>query len=153
MNELLRLTETITETGGLDDAIALILQKGDDVWQVDYEDVAIELEFHEATGRLVLSAELGVPPQERRLEVFEALLSYAMLWRETGCIRVGLGGSDGPLALMADLAADELLPATLAVALADFAAKVRVWRGYVIAQETQTAPLMAFLEEIPRIWA
>lgn len=148
-----QLTEIITEAGNHDENIALIVRRSEGLWQVDDEDLGIELEFHEATGRLVLTADLGAPPRERRAEVYEALLSYAMLWRDTACVRAGLGGEGGELSLMADIGTEGLLPAALAEMLANFGEKSRLWRKYVSAEAMTPAPGRTYLEEAMQIWA
>lgn len=154
MSELSTLTETIAETARHEDAIATILQTGDAAWQVDFEDISIELEFDEGSGRLVVSAELGVPPPERRLAVFEALLSYALLWRDTGFLRAGLGGAEGALVLIGDTGAEGLQPAALAGILGNFAEKIRVLRQFTVAEaETTPAPVAVDWHGLTRIWA
>lgn len=140
MSESSRLTATIAESAKYEDTIALILQIGDAAWRVDFEDVSIELEFHELSGRLVLTGDLGAPTPERRLVVFQTLLSYALLWRETGFIRVGLGGADGALTMIADLGTDDLAPADLAAILENFAAKMRLWCDFVASDASEPAP-------------
>ncbi|GLI93868.1 type III secretion system chaperone [Methylocystis echinoides] len=156
MPELSRLTETIAESAKYEDSIVTVLQTGDAAWQVEFEDVSIELEFDADSGRLVLTGILGVPTPERRLAVFETLLSYALLWRETGFLRVGLGGADGALVLIADSGADGLLPAALAAMLGDFAEKIRVWRDFTVSETSVSAPAPALavdLHSFVRIWA
>ncbi|MGJ0506513.1 MAG: type III secretion system chaperone [Methylocystis sp.] len=153
MSELPSLTETIAGSAGYEDAITTILQTGDATWQVDFEDVSIELELDEGSGRLVLSAELGAPPPERRLAVFEALLSYALLWRDTGFVRAGLGGAEGVLVLIADTGVDGLHPAALAGILANFAEKIRIWRDFTVAETAIPAPGAVDWHGHTRIWA
>lgn len=153
MSELERVKEIITEMARHDEEIAVILQKADNVWEVGYEDVAIELELHEGSGRLVMTADLGVPPAERRLAVFEALLSYAMLWRDTGFVRAAAAGGDGSPSLIADVGVADLRAPVLTDILANFAGKSRVWREYVTSQAAQIAPPSFHLEEVMRIWA
>ncbi len=153
MSDTLRLTETLVASASYEDTIEAVLQTGDAAWRVDFEDVSIELEFDQLSGRLALISELGKPPADRRLEVYEALLSYSLLWRETGAVRVGLGGADGALFLLVDTGVGDLLPARLADILGDFADKVRTWRD-VVSVETLEAEASDRVDAgAPKLWA
>lgn len=96
--------------------------------------IEVLAEFDPETTRLVLTGEIGTPAEDRRGEVAEAVLAYALLWRTTGNARVALAGSGGPLLLLADLFLSVHSAAELAGAIEAFAARLAVWRRYVAAR-------------------
>ena len=122
----------LQEIAPADPTIAAVLRIADDGWVVTYnDDLDIEFEFNEETNRLVLSADLGEPSDDRRLAVYETLMMYSTMWRDTGGISMGLIGPQGSMAMMADLTAGETTADVLAGVLTNFADKARLWRGFV----------------------
>lgn len=125
-----KIGQLIAETGPGDDAILAVVQTGDDSWVIRYEHVDVDLELDAETARLVLSAEIGVPPAERRLSIYELLLAYSLLWRETGGIRMALTGAGGAAVQLVDLAAADLTVGVLATVAANLADRTLVWRAF-----------------------
>ncbi len=71
------------------------------------------------------------PFKSRIAEVYEAMLSYNLLWRATGGLRMALTGRGGTIVQLVDLAGDEINArqiATIAVNMADL---TRIWRAYL----------------------
>ncbi len=119
----------IEELGAADGEIEGVLQYGDAEWAVIWADeVAVSLEADEDGRRLMLSANLGTPPDDRRAAVLETLMTYNLLWRDHGGVTAALG--DGELFLLFGLPTDDLTTADLAATLANFAEKSRVWRSF-----------------------
>ena len=125
--------------GPLDDGILAVVRAADDRWAVRFEDVDVEVEFDEATGRLMASAVIGRPPPERAAKLHEMLLVYGMIWRDTGGVRMALTGPGGEAVQMADLYAPQVTPEALVVLVVNLAERTRVWRGLFAADAEDAA--------------
>lgn len=121
----------LQEAGPREDGILGVLRIADDRWTIRFEEVDVEVECNSETGRVLFAAVIGPPPPSRARAVYEALLSYTMLWRETGGVRMGLNGPAGEAVQMVELAADELDPALAAVVAGNLAARTLVWRAHL----------------------
>lgn len=82
----------------------------EDHWVLTLDDgswVQAQLSNSPANGpSVVLQAELGRPHERRRLEMAEALLSFNLLWADTGGMRAAMAGGDGQALLLLDLSLD-----------------------------------------------
>ncbi len=134
------IRNAVAGTGALDERIDLVLQTGDAVWMVRHGDVEVDIEFDADSDRVMLSADLGVPPADRRADIYELLMAYALLWRETGGLRAGFSPVDRSLSLMGDFGAEGLTPDMLASVLANFAGAVVLWRQAVAAHAEKLDP-------------
>src|SRR4051794_24374112 len=77
---------------------------------------------------LVLSAEVGSPPESGRLRLYELLLRYNHRWAETAGARMALDGEGGAAVLLLDLVAASTLDLPrLQAALAGFLDAARAW--------------------------
>lgn len=119
------------------------IEPGQDMrWSVRFEDGAcVQAEAASAPARLVLSAPLGRSNSAAQLAVCETLLSYNLLWRETGGVKAGLMGPDGEAMLLFELYTESLLLAELRTVMVNFANLVRVWSAYIqseVAPEPET---------------
>ena len=140
MTDQERVARLMTEVGPLDDDIVEVAQTSDDSWAIRFEDVDIEVERDPLGGRLVLSAEIAVPRREDRVTVYEALLSYSMLWRETGGLRMALAEPGGAAVQLVDVSIADLTPKLLATVAANLAERTLVWRAFLASdqQDEQT---------------
>eukprot|EP01037_Dinobryon_pediforme_P024656 gene24656-26521_t len=94
----------LTETATQESQIASLLQVGDATFEIDTEvGVTITLDYDGATGRLMLSADVGTPAANAREVLYDAMLNYGMLWRETGNVRLAVAGKNGQAVLLADV--------------------------------------------------
>ena len=121
----------LQEAGPREDEILGVLRIADDRWAIRFEDVDVEVEYNPETGRILFAAVIGTPPPLRARAVYEALLNYTMLWRETGGVRMGLNGPAGEAVQMVEFAADDLDPALVAVVAGNLAARTLVWRAHL----------------------
>ena len=123
----------IEALGARNDEIEVITRNGDAQWSVGFdEDTVVTLDLVADQAKLVLSSPLGRPPTEQRLAAYEAMLSYNMLWLETGGVTIGLGGAHGELVQLFELnAADDLTLDLLDTVLVNFAGKARMWRRVI----------------------
>jgi hypothetical protein len=104
MNDYLNpdvVSERLVAAAGAISLVIAVAREGDFHWLIDAEGTQpclAELDG-ERTG-LVLTADLGIAPENRRLEVLSAALSYNALWRETGEARIVQAGATGELILV-----------------------------------------------------
>lgn len=107
-----------------------VLERGEGDWLLRYPDRDLALELDAESRRLVLSAELGEPRPEARLQVLTTLLTYALLWRETGGVYVALNAAETPVLLL-PLWAEELTAERLSAVIGNFLEKARTLDTYV----------------------
>lgn len=107
-----------------------VLRRGEDEWFVRFPDLDVALESDEPSGRLVLSADLGRPSPQSRLAAYEALMSYTLLWRDTGGVVAALS-ADGAVVILLTLHAAELDRALLATVLGNFVERARLLNAFV----------------------
>jgi hypothetical protein len=101
-------------------------------WSVRFEDgIRVQADAAAEPARLMLSAPLGRPGSAMQLAACETLLSYNLLWRETGGVKAGLIGPDGDAVLLFELYADPLPLAELRTVMVNFANLARVWGAYI----------------------
>lgn len=122
----------LVQAAGLGDSIVAVLQIDDDAWTIEFEDGPICLvEWNTESAQLALSADLGVPPDERQREVQSAALSYNALWRQTGGMRVAQAGDSGELILFQELDEETTHGDALVTALDHFGSISQWWNAYV----------------------
>ena len=138
MEDLEQIALVMQEVGPRDDGIEQVLRLDEQTWAVRFSDVDIEAEFDPPMQRLMLSADIGRPPPELQTRMYEVALTYSMLWRDTGGVRMAMSEAGGPLTHMVDLAAPALTTATMAVVLRNFNDRTLIWRQYI--EGTQDAP-------------
>lgn len=128
-----RIQALIEAIGPANDAIGFITRNADDQWSVGFdEDTVVTLDLVADQAKLVLSIPLGRPLAEQRLAAYETMLSYNLLWPETGGVTMALGGEQGELVQLFELnAADGLTPGLLDTVLVNFVDKARMWRRVI----------------------
>jgi hypothetical protein len=140
MSQLAFVQNLIEELGPATSSLISVSQLGDETWGVVFEDETIvTLELDQDRGVLVLSGELGSPAASRKGEVCAALLNYTLLWRETGGVKMALGGEEDTAFQLYDLDCRDTSLVELQNVLENFADKARIWRSYVAG--TGDAPL------------
>lgn len=118
-----------------------VVQNGDSTWAVQFDDGAVVfLEWDDQPSRLVLSAELGKIAEARQLEVLRLLLSYNLLWRDTGGVKTALGGPEGAAMLLYECSADSLTLAVLQTVLENFCNSAQIWRRYIEQGPAEDGP-------------
>jgi hypothetical protein len=143
MTDMRNIRETMLELGQLDESVLEILQISDDCFAVRYEDVDVELEFDATSGRILLSTEIATPEPEKRLEIYETLLNYSLLWQETGGVRMALAGHGGPAIQMVDLDTAGLQPNLLRTVLANLVDRTIIWRAFFASDGEAEVPFDA----------
>lgn len=114
-----------------------VSQVEESLWTIQFEDnSALLVQWANTPERLVLSATLGRAQAEQQLALYEILLSYNLLWQETGGVRIGMDGAQGELTMIYDFFADSLSTSTLLTVVLNLANLARVWRAYVSGNDS-----------------
>lgn len=142
MTDTAAVARLVAEIGPLDDEVLAAFEVAPGEWAVRYSGIEVALEHDAAGGRLMMTATIGAPRPESALRLYELLLSYNLLWRDTGGIRMALLGAGGEAVQMADLTLAGLTAADLAGTLSGFARRAGAWR-LVLASEEPAAALSA----------
>jgi hypothetical protein len=97
------------------------------------------LEWTEHPDRIVLSSMLGIPSETMQLSVYEALLCYNLLWKDTGGVKMALAGPGGDLMLLYELHVDQLMLNDLQIVISNFSSISHVWSVYVTGESHDLA--------------
>lgn len=125
-----QLGSMIESVGPRDHDIETVVQISESEYVVHYDDLEVTLEIDAETDRLVMSAELGQSPSDKRLPVCTTLLNYSLLWRDTGGVHMALT-ADGTAVQLLTLFGSEVTLDLLDTVLRNFAVKARLMRAYV----------------------
>ena len=72
--------------------------------------------------------------QQASVSVYEALLCYNLLWKDTGGVKMALAGPGGDLMLLYELYVDQLMLNELQVVISNFSSISHVWSVYVTGE-------------------
>jgi len=109
-----------------------VVQHGEKTWAVQFDDESIVLvEWDGEPERLIFSTDLGDAAEERRIEVYQLLLSYNLLWRESGGLKTALGGPDGGAMLLYEWRSEQATLMEMQTALDNFNRIAAMWRNYI----------------------
>jgi hypothetical protein len=125
-----RIAALLLDAARLEREILEVTETGPESWSVRFEDADIELEHDADAGRLYLSTEAGIVKAIDRAAIYEAMLGYNLLWRDTGGVRLALT-PDRKVFIVADLTLSELSAELLAAVLPNLITKARLWRAFV----------------------
>ncbi|MGI4847709.1 MAG: type III secretion system chaperone [Janthinobacterium lividum] len=136
MSNHLQSVQLIMQTlGPSTPEIDAIIQSEESSWALQFADESvIVIDWADNPPRLVLSATLGRPAEDARLAVYQALLSYNLLWKETGGLKTALAGKLGEVVLFLELYSDPLYDTELRRVLLELVKVASVWRNYVAAE-------------------
>ena len=141
MTSIEKIQQLMQELGPNTPDIDAVVQTEEPSWAIQFSDeTVVIIESAEDPGRMVLSAELGSASDRLQLPIYETLLCYNLLWRDTGGVKIGLAGTKGELIISTEICLDGLLLASLQQGLADFANISRSWKSYVASADSQAAP-------------
>lgn len=137
-----KIQTLIQELGPVSPDIDAVVQTEEPSWAIQYSDeTIIIIEAAEEPQRLILSSELGSPTDSLQLPIYETLLCYNLLWRETGGVKIGLAGPKGALILSCELCLEGLSLMDLQEGMTNFITIVRTWTKYVTGESTD-APVL-----------
>lgn len=124
--------------------IEAVIQSEEKNWAIQFDDQSIVmLEWAEKPDRIVLSSMLGAPVEDMQLSVYETLLCYNLLWKDTGGVKMALAGPGGELILLYELHASELMLNDMQTILSNFVSIAQVWSVYVMGESEQPAANLA----------
>lgn len=120
------------ELGPQTPEIDAVLQQDEKSWLLVFSDEqSIYVEWANNPERLVLSTGLGKPVEGCQLQVYETLLSYNLLWQNTGGVRMAIDGPNGEVLLIYDLFDDQLSLSELQTVVLNISSIAEIWRDYV----------------------
>lgn len=139
-----RMQIMMEEIGPAMPEIDAVIQSEQENWAIQFEDQTIvTLEWAEKPDRVVLSAMLGIPSESMQLSVYETLLCYNLLWKDTGGVKMALAGPNGELMLLYELYVSDLMLNEMQTVLSNFVSIAQVWSVYVTGEEEQAAMMPA----------
>lgn len=122
----------VQELGPQTPEIDAVMQQDDTNWVLMLDDEsAVSIEWAGNPSRLVLSANLGRPHEGSELSIYETLLSYNLLWQDTGGVRMAIDGPQGEVMLIYDLFDDHLTVTELQTVVLNLCSIANIWRDYV----------------------
>lgn len=145
------LDRLMAEVGPLDDTIITCVKTPDGAYAIRFDDADVLAEWDDRRKRLVLSAEIGTPSPVRTPHVHATLLSYNLLWRETGGLSMAMTGRQGAVVQMVDLAGPEIEARNVATIAVNLAERTRIWRAYFESEAGEAeAPAPDALDNVIR---
>lgn len=130
----------LQELGPQTPEIDAVLQEDEKSWLLVFSDEqSVYVEWANNPDRLVLSAALGKPVEGNELQVYETLLSYNLLWQDTGGVRMAIDGPQGDVMLIYDLFDDQLSLAELQTVALNITSIAAIWRDYVRKDNSASA--------------
>lgn len=118
--------------------IEAVIQSEDRNWAIQFSDQAIVmLEWAEDPDRVVLTSLLGAPSESMQLSVYETLLCYNLLWKDTGGVKMALSGPGGDLVVIYELFSADLTLGELQTVLTNFVSIAQIWTVYVTGESEQ----------------
>ena len=137
-----QIQQLMQELGPATPDIDAVVQTEEPSWAIQFADESIlVIEPADEPPRLVISAELGTAPESGERKLYEALLSYNLLWRDNGGVKIGLAGPKGSLILSWELCLEGLTLMDLQAAITRFRKVAASWQQYVAKADAEPAPL------------
>ncbi|MES3000427.1 MAG: type III secretion system chaperone [Pseudomonadota bacterium] len=131
------MSERLVAAAATNPLVVAVARAGVAQWLIEAEGAQPCLaELDDDQTHLVLSADLGVAPEERRLEVQSAALSYNALWRETDEARIVQAGATGELILVRRFNAQSVTDNEFPAQLARVLLTAIWWNAYATAEES-----------------
>lgn len=116
-------------------------------WMITFDDgVRVELKKVSSGRGIFMSSEIGTPPPDRELDILRALLSYTLLWRESGGVVAAFDPASGKFLLQYEWRAKPDQSDQLQVVLENLAGLSRWWARVIAhANEQGTEAIIPFL--------
>ncbi len=136
-----QIQQLVQELGPSMPEIDAVVQTEEPSWAVQFSDeTIIIIEAADDPSRMVISAELGAAAEAQQRTVYETLLCYNLMWRDSGGIKIGLAGPQGALIISTELCVQGLTLADLQQELNAFLTIVRSWTDYVAKADMAEMP-------------
>ena len=142
MTTIEQIEHLVKELGPAMSDIDAIVQTEDPSWAIQFSDEAIIiLEPADDPSRIVISTELGAAAEAQQRTVYETMLCYNLMWRDSGGVKIGLAGPQGALIISTELCLEGLILNDLQLTLKNFLKITRSWQGFVSQTVPTPAPL------------
>ncbi len=136
-----QIQQLVQEIGPSMQEIDAVVQTEDPSWAIQFSDETITiLEPADDPSRIVISAELGMITEAQQRSVYETMLCYNMLWRDSGGVKIGLAGPQGALIISRDVCLDNLTLAALQQEIGSFLKITRSWTQFIVQGEQAELP-------------
>ena len=127
-----RISGLMAELGPILELRGILEVNDMDRWVLDLDgEHAVVVEYRPSDDRLFFTGEIGIPVPEVRTVIYELLLAYNAMWRDTGGIRMAVNGEDGAVVQIADMAATDLDVPALGTVVENFIGKMVEWTDII----------------------
>jgi hypothetical protein len=141
MTTIEQIENLVKELGPAMSDIDAIVQTEDPSWAIQFSDeTIIILEPADDPSRIVISTELGAAAEAQQRTVYETMLCYNLMWRDSGGVKIGLAGPQGALIISTDVCIEGLTLQDLKQEIERFLQIARSWTQYVGKADAGEAP-------------
>lgn len=134
----------MAEVGAFDDTILACGKTPDGEYVIRFEEADVLAEWDRDRRRLVLSCEVGKPPRGRAEKIYETLLSFNLMWQDTGGLFLALAGRGGEVIQLFELFEAELEARRIATVAVNLENRRRLWQVYFDSEEIEVEPARSF---------
>lgn len=143
-----QIRQLVQELGPSMPDIDAVVQTEEPSWAIQFADeTIIIIEPADDPSRMVISAELGAAAETQQRMVYETLLCYNLMWRDSGGVKIGLAGPQGALIISTEVCVEGLTLADLQDELGKFLKIARSWSDYVGKADTVSPPPLPGLDD------
>ena len=147
MTTIEQIEHLIKEIGPAMPEVDAIVQTEDPSWAIQFSDeTIIILEPADDPSRVVISTELGAAVEAQQRRVYETMLCYNLMWRDSGGVKIGLAGPQGALIISTDVCIESLTLQELKQEIQRFLTIARSWAQYVGKADASEAPPLPGME-------
>lgn len=147
MTTIEQIESLVKEIGPAMPDIDAVVQTEEPSWAIQFSDeTIIIIEPADDPSRMVISAELGTAAEVQQRLVYETLLCYNMMWRDSGGVKIGLAGPQGSLIISVDVCVEGLTLMALQQEIDRFLKIARSWTQYVGKADAAEAPPLPGME-------
>lgn len=141
MTTIEQIEHLVKDLGPAMPEIDAIVQTEDPSWAIQFSDEAIIiLEPADDPSRIVISTELGAAAEAQQRTIYETMLCYNLMWRDSGGVKIGLAGPSGTLIISTDVCIEGLTLQGLQQETEAFLKIARTWMQYVGRADAGEAP-------------
>ncbi len=132
MTTVEQIQQLLQELGPSMPEIDAVVQTEEPSWAIQFSDETIVIiEAADDPSRMVVSSELGSAPEAKQQTVYETLLCYNLMWRDSGGVKIGLAGPQGALIISAEICLEGLSLIDLQEELNKFLKIMRSWAQHI----------------------
>ena len=151
-----KIQDLISQIGPVFPDIDAVIQTEDPSWAIQFVDeLVVMIEQLEHPDRMVFSSEIGTVADDQELPIYEALLCYNLLWkdtgglsvyetllcynllwRDTGGVKMALGGPEGEILLIYEMYMQETNLNEFKTVLLNFLNIAKVWEVFIQSEDS-----------------